>query len=204
MTPVVRQGYLYGLFGIQSYDSANAQLKCVDLLTGAVRWSTNNFGRSGVVLVDNHLVVLTERGDLVLVQPNPNAYTQLARFRAIPNYNDNTNKCWNVPAVCDGRVYVRSMSYAAAFDFSVPDLKLDAPQQKPQNTFDLTVRTVDGTPVKSNRLPALEVRASTNLGLSPVQWTKLTHSLLLTNGVVRMTNVPGSVSPQYFIVREPQ
>ena len=116
MTPVAYQGFLYGQFGIQQFDSPTAQLKCVDLRTGAVKWSSNGFGRGGTILVDNHLLVIGETGQLVLVEPNPAAYTEVARLAAIPNYNPNTNKCWNSPAVCDGRVYVRSTALAACFE----------------------------------------------------------------------------------------
>src|SRR5204863_3915285 len=128
MTPVARDGFLYGQFGIQSFDSVNAQLKCVEMRTGVVKWSVNGFGRCATLLVDDQLVSLTERGDLVLVKPATNAYTELARFTAIPNYSDPTNKCWNAPAVSDGHVYVRSTAFVANFDLSVPALKFDPPR----------------------------------------------------------------------------
>jgi outer membrane protein assembly factor BamB len=122
MTPVAYQGYLYGQFGIQQFDAnTTTQLKCIDMATGAVKWSTNNFGHGGTLLVDNHLLIITERGDLVLANPNPNAYTEMGRFLAIPGYNGDNNKCWTAPAVADGRVYVRSTAWGACFDLSVPD-----------------------------------------------------------------------------------
>jgi hypothetical protein len=209
MNPVAYQGFLYGQFGIQQYDNPNAQLKCIDMQTGAVQWSTNGFGRGGTLLVNNRLLVLTEKGDLALVAPNPTAYTELGRCLAIPGYsNGDVNKCWTAPAVADGRVYVRSTSFGACFDFSLPDpkppLTLDPPWPSPGNRFELTVRTANGTPMDSNRLAGMEVRASTNLALSASAWPKLTNNLLLTNGVVRVLNVDGGPSRQYFIVREPQ
>jgi outer membrane protein assembly factor BamB len=205
MNPVAYQGFLYGQFGIQQYDNPNAQLKCIDMQTGAVLWSTNGFGRGGTLLVNNRLLVLTEKGDLVLAAPNPNGYTQLGRCLAIPGYsNGDINKCWTAPAVADGRVYVRSTSFGACFDFSKPSLTLDPPSPSPANHFDLTVRTANGTPLDSNRLAGMEVRASTNLALSASAWPKLTNNLLLTNGVVRVLNVDGAPPRRYFIVREPQ
>lgn len=201
MTPVGYQGHLYGQF---TPDNADAQLRCIDLQTGVQKWATNGFGRGAVLLVDDHLLSITERGALVLAEPNPNAYTEIARFQAMPGYQPDNNKCWNAPAVAEGKVYVRSTAAAAAFDLSQPDLKLDAPQPGPPNQLLLTVRTVNGTPVNSNRLPDLEVRASTNLALLPTQWTKLTNALTLTNGSVRLTNVDASAPARYFIVREPK
>src|SRR5205814_336152 len=141
MTPVAYQGFLYGQFGIQTFDSPNAQLKCIDMRTGTVKWSVDGYGRCGTLLVDNNLLVLTERGELVLVIPNPNSYTEVGRFLAIPGYFGDTNKCWNSPAVADGRVYVRSTSFGACFDFSIPNLKFDTPRRLTANRVQLTVRT---------------------------------------------------------------
>lgn len=201
MTPVGHQGHLYGQF---TPDSADAQLRCIDLQTGALKWATNGFGRGAALIVDDHLVSLTERGFLVLAELNTNAYTEVARFRAVTNYHSDTNKCWNAPAVCDGKVYVRSTAYAAAFDLAMPDLTLDAPQFSFAHNLQLTVRTVDGTPVSSNRLPAIELKASSDPTLPLALWTKLTNSLILTNGIVSVTNVDASPPRRFYIVSEPK
>ncbi len=205
MTPICYQGFLYGQFGVLQYDSPTAQLDCIDMRTGAVKWSVNNFGRGGTILVDNHLLTITERGQLVLSKPNTNAYTEVGRFQAIPNYSDPTNKCWNCPAVSDGRVYVRSTSYAAAFDFSMPSLKLDTPQLVSANKLQLTLRTVNGAPLDSNRLAGVGILATTNLAQSLSQWSLLTNNVLLTNGAGRIDNVNSQPQPQeFFILTEPE
>ncbi len=205
MTPVAYQGHLYGQFGIQQFDSVTAQLKCIDMRTGAVKWSSNGFGRGGTLLVDGHLLVLSETGQLVLAEPNAVAYTEVGRFPAIPNYNQITNKCWNSPAVCDGRVYVRSTACAACFDLSMPPIKLDPPQFLTADQLQLTIRTVNGAPLDSNRLAGLEVRVATNLGPSLGQWTPLTNNLVLTGGVARVDDVPSPTQPQrFYLVTEPQ
>jgi outer membrane protein assembly factor BamB len=206
MTPVVYQGFIYGQFGFQQSDAnTTTPLKCVEMRTGAVKWSVNNFGHGGVLLVNNYLLAITEIGELVLAQPNTNAYTELGRFLAIPNYFGDTNKCWNSPAVADGRVYVRSTSFGACYDLSTPpSLKLDPPRRTPANKFQLTVRTIDGTPIDSDRLTAMEVHAGTNLAQSPSAWPKITNSLILSNGVANVTNIDGSLSPtRFFIISEP-
>jgi hypothetical protein len=117
MTPVCYQGYIYGQFGTAV---SSCYLECIDMRTGELKWATYNFGMGGTLLVDNHLLILTEYGDLVLAEANPSAYTEVARFQAIPDYSA-YNRCWNSPAVADGRVYVRSTSYGAVFDLSVND-----------------------------------------------------------------------------------
>lgn len=205
MTPVAYQGFLYGQFGIQQFDSPTAQLKCIDMRTGAVQWSVNGFGRGGTLLVDDHILSITERGELVLVQPNTNAYTEVARFLAIPNFDQFTNRCWNVPAVSDGRVYVRSTAFAACFELSLPGLRLDAPALIPPDQFQLIIRTTSGAPLPSNRLTGLEVRMATNITQTLTQWVALTNALKLTNGVVRLEGLDSSGQTQrFFIVTEPQ
>ena len=204
MTPVARQGFLYGNFGIQSFETVNAQLKCVDMRTGEVKWSVNGFGRGATVLVNDHLVSLTERGQLVLVQPNTNAYTELARFTAIPNYFGDTNKCWNGPAVCDGRLFVRSTAYVAAFDLSIPPLLMDPPQFVGPGELALSIRTANGTPVTSNRLAGLEVHSSADIARPLIEWAPVRSPAVLTDGVVRVGPVPAGNQPRFFIVSEPR
>jgi len=206
MTPVAHQGFLYGQFGFQQFDATtNTQLKCIEMRTGIVKWSTNGFGHGATIMAGDSLLTITETGGLVLQRPNTNSYDEVARFQAIPYYNGTTNKCWNGPAVADGHVYVRSTSYAAAFDFSMPALKLDAPQLVAPDKLQLTVRTVDGTPLASNRLAGMAVRAGTNLAQGLSEWVPLTNSLLLTNGAVRIDGVDSRTQPrEFFILSEPQ
>ncbi|HMJ66178.1 MAG TPA: PQQ-binding-like beta-propeller repeat protein, partial [Candidatus Binatia bacterium] len=204
MTPVCLDGYLYGQFGIFSFDGPNAQLTCLDIRTGVVKWQIPGFGRGGTVLVNNQIVTLTENGQLLLVKADTNSYVELGRFQAILNYFPDNNKCWNAPAVSDGKVFARSSSFVAAFDLSVPALKLEPPQFVGADKLALTIEAVNGAPLASNRVAAMEVLAGTNLVESFSQWAKLTNGLALTNGRVRMDNVDSSGhSRRYFIVREP-
>jgi hypothetical protein len=201
MTPIARDGFLYGQFGSERFDS---QLKCIDMRTGALKWSAAGFGRGATLLVDDHLVSITEMGELVLVKPMTNAYSELARFTAIPAYDDFSNKCWNAPAVSDGRLFVRSTASVACFDLSVPSLKLDAPQFG-SGVLNLSIRTVNDSPVTSNRLAGMEVRATTTPTLGLTQWNKLTNGLVLTGGVVRVQNIgAGTNAQRYFVVSEPK
>jgi len=211
MTPVVVDGFLYGQFSATAAgESDTGAFKCVDIQTGAVLWSTNNFGRGGTLLVNSNLLIITEKGELVLAKPITNAYTELARFQGIPDYDPtsaHTNVCWNSPAVADGKVYIRSTQFGAMYDLydlSLPSLKLDPPEVAAANTFNLRVRTITGGAVNSDRLTGMELRASTNLALSPDAWLKLTNQLVLTNGVVVVTNVDGTPPQQYFLVTEPK
>jgi outer membrane protein assembly factor BamB len=89
---------------------ANGPLKCVDLKTGEVKWAQPGFGAGNVVLVGNHLVALSDDGQVVMVEATPTGYKELARTRAI------RGKCWSTPAISNGRLYVRSTKESACLE----------------------------------------------------------------------------------------
>ena len=107
-TPVCRDGYLYGLYGMKEY--GRAPLACVELATGELRWSEEGFGPGNTILVGEHLVVLGDAGQLVVVDPDPEAYRERARAVVLEG------KCWSSPAFAGGRLYVRSTREAACLD----------------------------------------------------------------------------------------
>jgi outer membrane protein assembly factor BamB len=207
MSPVCYQGYIYTLAGENS-TFLTAPLNCIELSSGNLKWSTNNFGMGGLILVNNKLLVLTENGQFVLVQPNPNAYTELARYQAFHFSASAHGKCWISPSFSNGRIYARSTSGGLCLDVSVPALprlKLLSPQLLSSTQLRLVVGTADGSPITSNRLPNIQVRATNTLGSSPANWPALTNPLVLTtNGQARLTNTisPGQ-SRKYFITAEP-
>lgn len=110
-TPVHQGGYLYGIFGFKKY--LIAPMKCVELATGAVKWSQPGFGHGNVVLVNGHLLALTGFGTLVLVKPMPDAYQEIARAKIL------TGKCWSTPIVSRGRIYARSTKEGVCLDVSL-------------------------------------------------------------------------------------
>lgn len=205
MTPIAHNGFLYGQSGLGGFDSPNSQLKCTDMRTGVIRWTANAFGRAATLLVDNRLLITTERGELVLAETNANAYTQIARFLAIPAYHDFYNKIWNCHAVADGRVYVRSTAYLACFDFSVPSLKLEPPQPVSADELSLTIRTANGAPLTSNRIANIALWAESDPAQPFFQWDKLTNEITLSNGVGHVRGIDSRGQPQrFFIASEPE
>ncbi|MYN66089.1 MAG: PQQ-binding-like beta-propeller repeat protein [Acidobacteria bacterium] len=101
---VLIDGYIYGL--------DNSILACIDAATGELRWKGGRYGYGQLLAAGDHLVVLTERGDLVLVRATPDGHDEVAGFRAIEG------KTWNVPAMAGGRILVRNARQMAAFDLS--------------------------------------------------------------------------------------
>jgi outer membrane protein assembly factor BamB len=95
-------GHLYGL--------DESILACVDASTGELRWKAGRYGYGQVMLAGEHLIVLTEDGDVVLVKATPERHEEVASFSAIEG------KTWNHPAIADGRLLVRNLREMAAFD----------------------------------------------------------------------------------------
>ncbi len=205
MTPVVYQGYIFGQFGNKNY--LTCPLNCIELASGNLMWSTNNFGQGGTIRVNGYLLCLTEDGQLVLAKADPAGYTELARFQAFHFSFANPGKCWNSPAYSNGRVYARSTAGGICVDVSVPPaLKLMPPQFLSSTQLELQVGTADGTPLDPSRLLRIEVHATNNLAGSPLNWPKLTNALSLgTNGLAGLTNAigPGQSRQFYGTVESP-
>ena len=101
---VLIDGYIYGL--------DESILACIDAATGELQWKGGRYGYGQLLAAGDHLVVLTERGDLVLVRATPDGHDEVAAFPAIEG------KTWNVPAMAGGRILVRNARRMAAFDLS--------------------------------------------------------------------------------------
>jgi len=72
---VICDGFVYGL--------DDGRLACVDLATGRRRWKRGHYGHGQVILVGKLLLVTTETGKVVLIDPVPNEHRELTRFRAL-------------------------------------------------------------------------------------------------------------------------
>ena len=107
-TPVVVGGHIYGFDG----RSKSGALKCVELKTGKEIWSQGGFGHGSLIHADGRLIVLGEKGALVLVDAAPGAYREWGR-RQLPN-----GRYWSAPVLAGGRLYVRNERLLFAFDVS--------------------------------------------------------------------------------------
>ncbi len=99
---VLHNGHIYGL--------DESILASVNAVTGEQNWKGGRYGYGQVMLAGDHLIVLTEDGDVVLVNATPARHEELARFPALEG------KTWNHPVIADGKLLVRNLQEMAAFD----------------------------------------------------------------------------------------
>lgn len=101
------QGYMSSpmLFGSHVYlHLKNQRFSCMDLATGKQKWSSRPYGKYwSCVAQGDRILALDERGDLFLVQPNPDAFTLVDQRKVASN-------SWAHLAVVDDLVLVRDLT----------------------------------------------------------------------------------------------
>lgn len=99
-SPVQLKGAVYGIDGEVSKKSA---LVCLDGASGDEKWRAANVKNGSLILSgDAKLLVLTENGELVVAEAQPNAYKELSRAKVLGG------RCWVQPVLANGIIYCRN------------------------------------------------------------------------------------------------
>jgi outer membrane protein assembly factor BamB len=80
-----------------------ANLHCVEASTGKILWTKKKVGKYHASLIrgaNGKILMLEDGGDLVLMEPNPGAYTEIARSKVCGH-------TWAHPAVANDKVFLR-------------------------------------------------------------------------------------------------
>ena len=109
-TPVVKDGYLYGMFSFKKYGTG--PLACVDIRTGELKWQEAGFGPGHLIMAGGQLIASGDQGQLVLVNPSPTGYDEVTRIDVL------AGKSWSTPVLSGGKVYARSSKEAVCLDVS--------------------------------------------------------------------------------------
>ncbi len=138
-TPIHIDGYLYGCSGRNEPD---ADLRCVELKTGKVMWTTTTvpyaipgakaedqlrlrLARTSLLHVDGHFIVLSEYGIAILMKVNPEKFEPVAvTLLQQENFNDPEpllkQPCWAAPILSHGLLYLRGENLLVCLELIPP------------------------------------------------------------------------------------
>lgn len=106
-TSVYHDGFLFGFDGRQEQ---RCNLRCVDLKSGKVRWSEAHFGAGTLMVAGGKLLILTERGELVLAAATADQFTPMNRAQILGV------DCRAHGALANGLYYARDKSTLVCLD----------------------------------------------------------------------------------------
>ena len=77
---------------------------CFDLRDGTIDWSEPRFAKYGTLMIaDGKLIVLDEKGDLVIADATPDGYCERARAKILDG------RSWVMPVLANGRrIYAKN------------------------------------------------------------------------------------------------
>ncbi len=93
-------GHLYGIDG--DAGRKDSGVACVELATGTSKWREPSLGSGGVTAADGKLIIISEKGELVIAEASPAGFKPLARSQVLGG------KIWTVPVLANGKIYARN------------------------------------------------------------------------------------------------
>ena len=94
---ILIDGYLYGA------GQNNRFWFCVDWQTGENKWQARNLARGSALYADGKLYIYSERGELAMVRPSPDAFNLLSQTRV----RHGSEQHWAHPVIHNGVLYIR-------------------------------------------------------------------------------------------------
>jgi len=104
---VVRGEFMYGLDA--------SLLECMEINTGRKRWKkrrTPGIGHGQIILIGEVILVLTESGEVLLVEASPEEYRELCSMRVFPE----DQVTWNNPAFSAPYLLVRNAEQVVCYE----------------------------------------------------------------------------------------
>jgi outer membrane protein assembly factor BamB len=95
---------------------------CIGIQDGKRKWKGGRYEKGqAFLLADSGLIlVVSEKGELVLLRATPDKHEELAKIPALKD------KTWNHPVVVGNRLYLRNAEEAVCYELRTIDLGDDA------------------------------------------------------------------------------
>ncbi len=103
-TSIYHQEHIFG------FD--NATLKCIQVDDGSVKWAKRGLGKGSMIYANKQLLVLSDRGLLLLLDATGDKYTEKGKVQALKG------RCWTAPSLSNGKLYLRSQDEIVCYDVS--------------------------------------------------------------------------------------
>jgi outer membrane protein assembly factor BamB len=115
---ILLDGCLYGANG----GNEGGFLVCLDFKTGNVLWderddSARRAPKGSVALADGRLYYRTEKGTMLLIEPNPKQYIERGRF---DQPERSQQPAWPHPVIANGKLYLRDQDLLLCYDVKAP------------------------------------------------------------------------------------
>src|SRR5262245_46966182 len=106
--------YLYGT-------AVDERLIALEFTTGKVMWKADDLGMGSLAYADGLLYLHSTKGDVMLVEPTPEAYREKGRFTppAQPKHKkvgDYAEMAFSYPVIANGKLYIRDLETLWAYD----------------------------------------------------------------------------------------
>ena len=99
---VYHDNHIYGL--------DDGVLACISVEDGQRKWKKGRYGHGQLIMVDDLLLIQAEKGDVALVEVNPDKYNEVARMKAL------SSKTWNNPTLSKPYLLVRNDQEAICYE----------------------------------------------------------------------------------------
>lgn len=105
MNPVIHEGLIFAL--------DDGILSCVELSSGKKKWKSGRYGHGQLLFVKEHLVIVSETGELAVVEATGKAFKELHRMPAL------NGKTWNTLALTGRLLLMRNAEEAVCYELPV-------------------------------------------------------------------------------------
>jgi hypothetical protein len=77
-------------------------------------------------------------------------------------------------------------------------LRILPPAVPVTGTYSLFLADADGSPITTDRVPFITISSATDISSSPITWTTVANSRVVTNGLLRVDGLSASPASRYF------